>query len=155
MARRRSINQENVPELVGRYRAGAKLRELAEWLEGLGCKVSLETVRTELAKAVQAAEQRPERALSDAEPECWAERLRALRYELAQERAEARKGRRTDWKRYHGALRLTLALAKLENRAPASPAAPAALDQSASSATFFVLSDTGRRELLTSSSAER
>lgn len=116
MAARRVINLDKVPELVRRHSAGATLRELAAWLKEQGCKVSVETVRAELAKAGQAAEQRPELIIPEAEADTVPERIKALRYEIADERREARKVRSVDWKRYQGALRMTMALIQMEAR---------------------------------------
>ena len=122
MARRRSINLDKVPELVARHKAGATLRELVEWLKTEGCTAAIETVRGELARAGQVFEQRPDVVIPEAEPETAADRIKLLRHEVSQERAEARKHRALDWKRYHSAMRLTMDVAKFEAKPAPGPA---------------------------------
>jgi hypothetical protein len=121
MANRRAINLDILPELLNRHRGGESLRSLSAWLITKGCKVSIETIRAELARSGQAAQERPEVVLPEAEPEAMPDCLRVLRYEIAQERREARLDRARDWKRYHSALRLTKELYKLDARPASKP----------------------------------
>lgn len=140
MAGRRAINLDNVPEMVRKHKEGATLRALVEWLTGRGNRVSVETVRAELAKAGQAAEKRPELALTDAEPEGVADRIKALRYEIADERRAARERRGSDWKRYQGAIRMTMALIQMEARPASSPAdSPSASETDAPGKPRFLI----------------
>lgn len=121
MANRRAINPDTLPELLSRHRAGESLRSLSAWLITQGCKASIETIRAELARAGQAAQERPEIVLPEADPESVPDLLRVLRYEVAQERREARLDRARDWKRYHSALRLTRELCKMDGRPALGP----------------------------------
>lgn len=116
MANRRAIEPEHVPELIRRHRAGETLRALAEWLKGLGCEAAPNTIRAELARAGLRAEVPADLVIPDAEPADPDERRRVLRYEVAQERRDARVDKDADWKRYHSAIRMSLELLKLDTK---------------------------------------
>ncbi len=136
MANRRTINRDTLPLLVERHKAGESLRALVSWLAEQGIKTGIETVRRELARAGFTAEVPPEVVIPAAEPETLEERRKLLRYEVAQERRDARVDKDADWKRYHGALRLSLALLQIDARptpektpcGPAQEQPPAAAD---------------------------
>ena len=116
MANRRTINRDILPLLVERHKAGESLRKLVSWLAEQGIKTGIETVRRELARAGFTAEVPPEVVIPAAEPETLEERRKLLRYEVAQERRDARVDKDADWKRYHGALRLSFELLKFDAR---------------------------------------
>ena len=116
MANRRAIEPEHVPELIRRHRSGETLRALAEWLKGIGCDAAPNTIRAELARAGLRAEVPADLVIPDAEPADPDERRRVLRWEVAQERRDARVDKDADWKRYHSAIRMSLELLKLDTK---------------------------------------
>lgn len=122
MANRRTINRDILPLLVERHKAGESLRKLVSWLAEQGIKTGIETVRRELARAGFVAEVPAEVVIPAAEPETLEERRKLLRYEVAQERRDARVDKDADWKRYHSALRLSQALLQIDAKAIAPPA---------------------------------
>lgn len=107
--------------MLRRHKDGQTLRQLAEWLKGLGCEAALNTIRAELARAGQRAEVPADLVLPEAEPESPEDRRRLLRYEVAQERKDARADKDADWKRYHSALRMSLDLLKIDTKPTAEP----------------------------------
>jgi hypothetical protein len=69
--------------------------------------------------------------IPDAEPSDPDERRRVLRYEVAQERRDARVDKDADWKRYHSAIRMSLELLKLDTQPQAGEPQTAAAAQAA------------------------
>lgn len=139
MANRRTINRDILPLLVERHKAGESLRKLVSWLAEQGIKTGIETVRRELARAGFVAEVPAEVVIPAAEPETLEERRKLLRYEVAQERRDARVDKDADWKRYHGALRLSLALLQIDAKpAPEKPSGGPTQEQTPAAADHVV-----------------